>query len=351
MRRGADRARSTFFVRRVWLVTAFAFASCIPGRVGPGVSGLVQADPGDGALRLTYLGTGGWIMEHGADMVLGAPLFSNPSFLGTGLGVVRADTAAIDRGLAPYDIEHAAAVLVGHAHYDHLMDVPRTVLEHTPDARILGSRTVQNTLGLWSGVGHLVDRVEPHVADVESEGEWMRYGPRIRVLPLKSWHAPHFDGLTLYRGTADVPRRAEPTRAGEWLDGFTVAFLIDFLDDDGTIAHRIYYQDAVTQAPWGFAPVTLIAERPVDVAILVPATFDQVDWHPEAFVENLQPKRILLGHWEDFFIPVDEETRSVMLADMDHFEARLRRVFDGEFWRPDLGTVFELGRTRPEGDG
>lgn len=330
-------------------VVVWTASACFLGRVGPGVEGLVQSGGEDGALRLTYLGTGGWIIQHGDEMVLGAPLFSNPSFLRTGLLDVRADTVAIDEGMAPYDVRPAAAILVGHAHYDHLMDVPRVALRHAPRARILGSKTVANMLGSWSGVADRVDRIEPFVADVEREGTWMDFGPRLRVLPLRSWHAPHFDGLTLYQGTADFPRTVEPTRAGDWVDGFTVAFLIDFLDADGTIAHRVYLQDAVTQAPLGFAPESLIDEHPVDVAILVPATFDQVDWHPEAFVLNLQPQRVLLGHWEDFFIPVRAETRSVMLADMDHFESRLESVFDGEYWRPELGTVFTLGRETPEG--
>ena len=94
--------------------------------------------------------------------------------------------------------------------------------------------------------------------------------------------------------------------------------------------------------PVGFAPDALIGERPVDVAILVPATFDQVDWHPEAFVENLQPRWVLLGHWEDFFVPMDEPTKSIFLTDVRHFERRLERVFDGEWWRPEKGTEFRF---------
>ena len=83
----------------------------------------------------------------------------------------------------------------------------------------------------------------------------------------------------------------------------------------------------------------------MDVAIFIPATFDQVDWHPEAFVENLQPDRVLLGHWEDFFVPIGDETRSIAMADISHFESRLSRVFDGDFWRPDIGTLFRFGPT------
>jgi hypothetical protein len=109
------------------------------------------------------------------------------------------------------------------------------------------------------------------------------------------------------------------------------------------VAYRVYYQDAVTWPPYGLAPRELVEERPVDVAILVPATYEQVEWHPEAVVENLRPRRILLGHWEDFFTPVTRGSRSVLLEDVEDFERRLGRVFEGEFFRPEVGTHFRFG--------
>jgi L-ascorbate metabolism protein UlaG (beta-lactamase superfamily) len=325
------------------LVVMFVAAGCVP-QVGPGATGVVERGIGsDAPIEFTYLGTGGWIMRRGGDVVLGAPLFSNPSFLGVGLTAIEADTAAIDRAMAPHDVADAGVILVGHSHYDHLMDVPRVAERYAPSARIVGTRTAKNLLGHWSGLMDRVDLSEDHVADQESVGSWIEYGPGVRVLPLRSDHAPHFDGLELYAGTAERPLDEPPRTAAEWLGGETFAFLVDFLDPSGAVAFRVYYQDAVTAPPYGFAPDALIAEHAVDVAILVPATFDQVEWHPEAFVENLKPERILLGHWENFFIPIEDKTRSIMMADIEHFEARLRRVFDGEFWRPEIGTVFRFG--------
>lgn len=328
------------------LAVAF-LAGC---RLEPGVEGLVDlAPPGSGSLRLVYLGTGGWIMEHGDDQIMTAPLFSNPGVLRTGLWTIRADTTEIDRWMSQHDVGRTTVILSGHAHYDHLMDVPRVALRHAPGARILGNRTVANTLSAWSGVSDRVDVVANDEAasheddDVDAGPKWRAYG-NVRILPLRSHHAPHFDGYTLYQGTRDDPLEEEPTLAREWLDGHTLAFLIDFLGEDGEVAFRVYYQDAVVAPPLGFAPDALIAERPVDVAIFVPATFDQVDWHPEAFVENLDPARILLGHWEDFFIPVDAPTRSIFLSDIGHFEDRLDHVFDGPFWRPEIGTEFRFPR-------
>lgn len=308
----------------------------------PGVSGTVDiAPPGaTDVVRLTYLGVGGWIMERGDAQVVAAPLFSNPSFVRTGLAEIHSDTAAVNRHMAPYDVSDAEAILVGHAHYDHLMDVPQVARRWAPHATILGSRTVAYTLGTWSGVADRVRVVNDLAGDVDHPGQWIDVGRGVRVMALLSDHAPHFEGYTLYQGTRDRPLEEEPGLATEWLDGPTYAFLVDFLDPDGTVAFRIYYQDAVAAYPRGLAPEALMRERGVDVAILVPATFDQVDWAPEAFVQNLRPRWVLLGHWENFFVPPEKPTRSIMLTDIGHFQDRLSRVFDGESWLPDLGTEF-----------
>ena len=220
------------------------------------------------------------------------------------------------------------------------MDVPRIALEHAPGARILGSRTVKNTLGTWSGIGERVDEVNDIAGDQKTVGTWLRYGPGVRIMALRSLHAPHFEGYTLYKGTRVRALNAEPRWATEWLDGTTHAYLVDFLNPDESVAFRIYYQDAVAPPPLGFAPESIIRERAVDVAILVPSTFDQVDWNPEAFVENLQPQRVLLGHWENFFsAPISPADPLTNLA---HFENRLERVFDGEWWKPELWTEFRF---------
>lgn len=330
------------------LVAALMLSSCLRA-LGPGVSESVDLAPAQpDAVRLVYLGSGGWIMEHGDELVLAGPLFTNPGVLRTGLLGIRSDTSEVNRHMATYDsvydVSRASAIIVGHAHYDHLMDVPQVARRFASGADIVANRTTKNILGTWSGVSDRVRVVNGSAGDERTIGEWLDYGARTRVMALRSQHAPHFDGYTLYRGTRDTPMAEEPSWATEWVAGDTFAFLIDFMssEDPDSVAFRIYYQDAVAAPPAGFAPDALIRERPVDVAILVPATFDQVDWHPEAFIENLQPRWVLLGHWEDFFVPMDEPTKSIFLTDLRHFERRLERVFDGDWWRPDKGTEFRF---------
>ena len=324
-------------------IVLLAVSACLSRTAGPAVTGVVEATgTHPQPLRVVYLGSGGWILEHAGATVLTGPLFTNPGLFSTGFLPIRSDTATVDRLMSRYDVASALAILVGHAHYDHLMDVPRVAARHAPAARIVGSRTVANTLGTWSGVAERVDVVDELAGDEVTVGQWLRYGERVRVMALRSFHAPHYDGYTLYRGAREEPLRAEPAAAHDWLDGETYAFLIDFMAGPDSVAFRVYYQDAVAPPPAGFAPRVLVEERAVDVALIVPATFDQVDWHPEALLENLEPRRVLLGHWEDFFLPADEPARALRMADLPHFERRLERVFDGEWWRPERWTELLL---------
>ena len=345
MLRARSPGREVLNFRALAMVAlAVALTLCGCRSLDPGVHGLVDLTvPGDEVLRLVYLGSGGWLLEHGEDLVITGPLFSNPGLIRTGLWKIAAQDSIIDRHMTRYDVAHAKAILVGHAHYDHLMDVPRVAAAHAPAARIVGSRTVANTLGTWSGVGHRVDVVNDSAGDRRNVGRWLSYGS-VRVMPLRSYHAPHFNGYTLYQGRRARPLTSVPRTAEEWLDGDTFAFIVDFLDRAGSIAFRVYYQDAVVAPPLGFAPEELMADRSADVAILVPATFDQVDWHPEAIIENLRPRRVVLGHWEDFFTPIDEPTKSLRNTDLEHFERRLARFYGGDWWRPDIGTEFRLPR-------
>lgn len=311
--------------------------------VGPGVTGLVDlAPPGADSIRFVYLGVGGWIIERGSDQVLTGPLFSNPSMVRAGLWTIRSDTAVVNRWMAPYDVSGARAILVGHAHYDHLMDVPHVARRHAPAARIVTNRTGANLLGTWSGLADRIDVANSIAGDGDGEGEWLALGPGVRVMPIHTHHGPHVAGNTLYHGTRDRPATEPPRTADEWVGGESLAFVIDFLEPDGSVAFRVYYSDAVAQAPAGLVPASLVDGHPVDVAILVPATFDQVDWHPEALVANLRPRWVLLGHWENFFDEPGGESRSILITDQEYFEQRLERVHDGPWWRPGTGTEFRF---------
>jgi glyoxylase-like metal-dependent hydrolase (beta-lactamase superfamily II) len=168
------------------LVGAVLLSSCLRA-LGPGVSEPVDRAPGEpDAVRLVYLGSGGWIMEHGEELVLAGPLFTNPGVLQTGLLGIRSDTAEVNRHMSGYDpvydVSRTSAIVVGHAHYDHLMDVPQVARRFATGAEIVASRTSANILGTWSEVGDRVRVVNEAAGDERTVGEWLHYGERTRVM-------------------------------------------------------------------------------------------------------------------------------------------------------------------------
>jgi hypothetical protein len=184
-------------------------------------------------------------------------------------------------------------------------------------------------------------------------GRWFHTPDRrFRFMALASDHAPHLMGIRLYHGTADRPRDRLPERAHEWLDGPTLAWLIDVLDPSGEVLLRVHYQDAAASPPRGFPPRDLLPPDgiPVDVVILCPAGSGEAAGYPEGLLEALRPRVAFLGHWEDFFRPMDAPLRPVPGTDIDAFERKVHRLLGphARVERPDPGdTLVVTPRQRP----
>ena len=138
-----------------------------------------------------------------------------------------------------------------------------------------------------------------------------------------------------------------PTGAADWLEGTTLAYIVDFLDAAGAPEFRIYYQDAPTDGPVGHVPEDILAQRSIDLAILCTGTYDRVADHPGELLAHLQPRFVLAGHWEDFFRPQDEPLRPIPFLDLDEFEQRLTDAMPqgsgAPRWaRPEPGMTYTL---------
>jgi L-ascorbate metabolism protein UlaG (beta-lactamase superfamily) len=299
-------------------------------------------------IEVTYLGVGGWVVRRGASAVLFAPLFSNPSLFRTGLGTIEPDTLRIDRALAELDVDlgDVSLILSGHGHYDHAMDVPHVMERHAPRARLLANGTSAHQLAPW-GLGARITVVDDSAGDQRVAGRWITQGD-VRVMPFRSVHAPHFEGYTFFQGRRERDLIERPRTAQEWLDGETVSYLVDFMEG-GRVVFRMFYQDAVAAEPFGLVTDSLLDEsaggRSVDLAVLVPSTFSSVPWHPEATVDNVRPRHVLLGHWEDFFRPPSPEPERLFFEDFGHFLERLGRVLSAAS-RPPAGWHMPVAGTR-----
>jgi len=296
-------------------------------------------------LTIQYLGVGGHIFSYGDSKIMTAPSFSNPHFMFAGpFFPMSVDEEAVDRYMPKAD--DVEMILVGHAHYDHLLDVPYVMQKHTPNAHVYGSDTMAHTLAPAIDSAR-IHALNDKMGDIDHAGEWI-YSPegKVRIMALKSDHAPHIMGIKFMGGGYDEDLDSLPWHAFGWKEGQTLAYLIDFLDDNGDVAHRIFYQDAASEEPLGLVP-ELNDGKAIDIAILCPASFSQIDNYPESVVKNTQAKHFILGHWEDFFAnDLDGPQSFVRLTDQQEFIQRLESTKpEGSTWvLPELFSTQYFGK-------
>jgi hypothetical protein len=254
-----------------------------------------------------YLGAGGLYLEWRGTPILVGPFFSNPSFPRAYFGRLAADRMRIGGGLKGMDLADVRAILVGHAHYDHLADVPFIVETFSPKAEIYVNRTGANMLAEVASVKGKVHPLE--------DSRDFRIGPLIRVRAVESEHAPLFWHLNWARGQVEKPWKEDWTRRGfrQLKAGTTFAFVIDLLDHLGSVSYRIYYQDAASPEGKGVPDFLEADPRGYDLAVLCMASSQFVKNHPGGILDKLRPRHVLVTHYENFARDSQDPLRFVPL--------------------------------------
>lgn len=306
---------------------------CVPG-------GCSDSSP---HIDVTYLGVSGILIEYEGHALLTAPFFTNPPLSSVARSArrlflsrpsVSSDPAAIER-LLPKTADHASAILVGHGHYDHLMDVPYIATRRAKGAAIYGGPSVRHMLmgdsALRAESARLVSIPLEASGTPDRNGQWFyTRDSAFRFMALVSHHAPTFRFLrrnyTFAGGLVEKDLDRLPSKAGDWKLGEAYSYIIDVL---GGASHatifRIYFQDAPSNPPLGFPPRELLADHAVDLAILCAATSSNVRATPDSLLRVLSPSSVLVTHWESFFrsqVLPEEINRT---TDVDAFVLSLNR--------------------------
>ncbi len=302
-------------------------------------------------LEVRFLGVQGFALRTGGDMILTAPLFTRASVIDVTIGTTVADEAAIVRGLAGMRLDQLRAVITGHAHYDHLMDVP-PILRRVPTSLLYANRTAQHILAALApdraarcttpvptspiARERVIALDDPATSAVDYrncptmrpagaslEGRWIRVpGSHVRIRPFCSFHPDQIWVIHFGAGSVDADLCDLPTSAANWLEGATMSYLIDFLDDADRPRFRVYYQDAPTDGPMGHVPADILAEKAVDVALLCAGNYDRVRDQPGEIIAALRPRFAVSGHWEDFFIPITSPIRPLPFLNLMTYTMR-----------------------------
>lgn len=250
-----------------------------------------------------YLGAGGLYLEWQGNALLTAPFFSNPGRLRALGGRLGSNRVRIDGGLKGMDLRDVRAILVGHSHYDHLADVPDVAERFCPKAKIFVNRAGAHMLAALDPLqGRVVSLEDPRTDDwIPLRDDQGRELP-IRFRAVETSHAPMFWHLPWSPGEVEKAwtggwdrRRLRQLRAGR-----SFAFVIDLMSPiTREVRFRLYYQDAAS--PEGIGNPDLGDGRPYDLAVLCMASFQYVKNHPGGILHDLQPRHVLVTHYEDFF--------------------------------------------------
>jgi hypothetical protein len=289
-------------------------------------------------LEVTYLGVAGFLIRHPGGSLLTAPMFSNPSFdsvtplrfnlFRTKAPPIVPQPALIER-LLPAAADSSSMILVGHGHYDHLLDVPYIAVNRAKGAKIYGGPSIRHMLmgdpHLRADSLRLVSIDTSAAGTIDRRGAWIySHDSAFRVMPLSAEHAPTVRlfgwGKLFASGTVDENLDSLPRRALDWKLGEPYAFIIDVLTRGDTApAFRIYFQDAPSAPPLAFPPRTL-GGRGFDLAILCVATARNVSpASPDSLLKVLRPSYVIAAHWESFFRPQTAPLMVNPTSDVDAF--------------------------------
>jgi glyoxylase-like metal-dependent hydrolase (beta-lactamase superfamily II) len=319
------------------------------------------------SVRIQYIGCGGYLIRRGDDAVLIDPYFSNAT-LGS-MFHLRTDTVLVAAFFKqnfnnPRDFTSKSAkkraytegslnssnenfqqqniiktVLMSHAHHDHLADLPYIFQHHlaSPKTFFIGSQTASNILQSFKtpyGPTHAFFNLDSmfkqkHAKNDTNPVRWTAENRLLRITAIEAEHAPHFLKLKIpcIGGNRKfVPKHAPCTIFG-FKEGKNYNYLIDFLNEKGTIIFRIYScGGAASCPPVGFLDPSVLHEKKVDFLILCGANFDQATNYPTALMANIQPERVLVGHWEDFFTPIPSLLRTPKTVRFTNIPLFLKKV-------------------------
>lgn len=244
-------------------------------------AGYVVADKGrtyGQGIRVTYLGVNGYQFETAGHALLVDPYFTRVSLPVVALNErVEPDPERVAAGLK-HVRPRVDAVLVTHAHFDHLLDVP-PIMRQTGARLVAGPTAVNQVHAL--GIPRSQCR-EVKAGDVRRIGPWT-----IRVLAAE--HDRVFGSVPMPGTRADIV--TPPERPKEWVLGEPLSFIIE------AAGRRIYIES-------GGMPDLLPPETKVDLAILGVALPDS-RLHFAPSVRRLHPRYTLPSHQDDFFQPFD----------------------------------------------
>jgi L-ascorbate metabolism protein UlaG (beta-lactamase superfamily) len=260
---------------------------------------------GNDAVLVRWLGTAGFAVEHAGHCLLVDPYVTRASLARCLGGRVRPDLEVIRR-----QAFRADAIIVGHTHFDHALDVP--AIARITGARVFGSRSAAALCragGVPDGDVDVVERAPGAQPEVREVGPFV-----LRFVP--SAHSRLLAGRVPLPGDiADcdqVPMQVPGYRCG-------AVFGVEIRVAGRTIYHlgSAELVDANVEA------------HNVDLLLMCVAGWTAGRDLPERVAHRLSPGAVLLSHWDNFLLPLDAPARALPAMQLPRLVERLTSAARG----------------------
>lgn len=276
-----------------------------------------QEMPGQHCLEMRWLGVAGIELRADEQILVIDPFVTRPPFRRMWWGCVRSDAA-----LAAATVSHSDFVLVTHAHWDHVMDVP-AVIEQTM-AIAYGSPNTCQLLAILGVPEELLHEI--NVGDQLTMGTF-----QVEIFP-----AEH--GLVLGRPFATgslAPHLSPPLRRRDYRMDACFSFLIEV----GGFRFLDWSSERVEEAP------------PADVLFV---KLHQERAYYETLLDLVQPRVIIPIHWDDFMRPLSQPLRPMLKpprlalpplarVDLTAFRQMIKRIAPQmQVFLPEVFRLYEL---------
>ena len=261
-----------------------------------------------------WLGVAGIELNRNNQILAIDPFFTRPPFGRLWLGRVSPDSQSIAEKMPKCDI-----ILVTHAHWDHIMDVPEVV--RNTGAVVAGSANTCRILEICGVPGNHINQVG--VGDKFTFGHF-----QVEVLPAEHIHLPGFAAGVI------SPNLQPLLRLRDYRMDSCFNFLIEV--------------DGFKMLVWsGLHP-----EPAPQAEVLFVGSGGKPDYY-RSLLARVQPRILVPIHWDDFFRPLSKPLwpffgqprwalPPLSRLDMDRFTRMIRQIGDTRVFIPEIFQTYEL---------
>ncbi|MFZ4799096.1 MAG: MBL fold metallo-hydrolase [Bacteroidia bacterium] len=310
-------------------------------------------------LKIQYLGCGNLLIKHKNEVVLFDPFFSNNPGLKAGFGKIKFNPLYFQKGSNFINrfgtsFKDISTIFISHSHYDHLLDL----------AYLLDKDSLNNSVKIYADesaktvIHHFIKNYsfsnsDSFVYKYKTIPKWIYINNEMRVLIIPSSHAPHLGKMHFMKGNTDsnyftkFTNSTQKIKASQFKEGHTFAFILDVLQND-TISFRVLIKGAGCEVDNGRISEDILKEHGIDLAVMQIASSNYTNCYPQNLLSQIQPKQVLITHWEDFFRPYSpKKIKTVRATNFSYFFNKVKSVngvwkvnkLSDKFYMPNPGTM------------